>query len=112
MEHATEEDGAIVAWDATYTVRAMTLAIADASETVFSAREMLTDFKGELIHGADGMLIDVRAEHTEEIDGEPIRTVLVRAAVENHQLSLAVHSHGPVAHRARELISSLRFTGS
>jgi hypothetical protein len=35
------------------------------------------------------MLIDVGAEYTEEIDGEAIRTVLARAAVENHQLSLS-----------------------
>jgi hypothetical protein len=108
MEHATEDDGAVVAWNETYTVRAMTIAVA-GDESAFTAREMLSDAEGQLVDGADGMLIDVGAEHTEEIGGEPIRTVLVRAAVENHQLSLAVHSHGPVAQWARELISSLRF---
>jgi hypothetical protein len=111
MEHATEDDGAVVAWDETYTVRAMTIAVA-GGESAFSARQMLTDVNGQLISGADGMLIDVGAEHTEKIDGKAIRTVLARSAVENHQLSLAVHSHGPVAQWAHELISSLRFAAS
>jgi hypothetical protein len=91
-----ESDGAVVLWDATRTIRVMTVATTGRADgSPLSGDEMLGEATGTRERLEGGVVLDLGVETEEEIDGERVFTVPVRGASENQLASVFVHGREP-----------------
>jgi hypothetical protein len=91
-----EADGALVLWDGTRTVRAITVSVGgDADGLPVPPDAMLGEPSGESEVLAGRVMLDLGREFVEEIDGRHVTSVAVTAAAENRLLSIFFHANTP-----------------